>query len=77
MPTYIFKNKETGETKEMIVSISKMEEMTSEEGDWIQIIGSPTMVTHIGGTLKQAGSEWKDLLGKIKKGSGRNNTIHD
>jgi hypothetical protein len=25
--------------------------------------------------MRRAGSGWKDMLGKIKKGSGRNNTI--
>jgi hypothetical protein len=33
------------------------------------------MVSAVKGTLAQAGNEWKDLLGNIKKKSGRGNTI--
>jgi hypothetical protein len=77
MPTYTMKNKETGEIKDMFLSISKMEEL-KEEGEWEQIIGSPKIVSGVGGhgaAISKAGTGWKDLLGRVKKGSGRGNTI--
>lgn len=75
MPTYTLKHKETGEVKDYIVSIATMEEMTGEEGEYVQIIGAPMTVTQVGGTLKKAGGDWQNLLQTIKKGSGRNSTI--
>ena len=36
MPTYDMKNTETGEIKEMILTIAKKEEMV-ESGEWTQV----------------------------------------
>lgn len=77
MPTYILVHNETGEEKETFVSISKMQEMTNPEfGEWTQKIGAPSTITHSGSIINKAGSGWKDLLGEIKKNSGRGNTIN-
>lgn len=77
MPTYIFKHKESGEEKEFFVSISKMQEMTHPEtGEWTQLIQPPNTVTHTGSMIGKTSSGWKDLLGRIKNSSGRNNTIN-
>jgi len=77
MPTYIFKHKETGEEKEFFVSISKMQEMTNPEtGEWTQLIQPPNTVTHTGSMIGKTSNGWKDLLGRIKKNSGRDNTIN-
>lgn len=77
MPLYTFKNKETGEVKDMMLSVSAMEELT-EQGEWEQIIGAPNMVTHTGNIVNRTSSDWKDHLKKIKKASGRQvkNTIN-
>lgn len=75
MPTYDLRNTETGEEKEIIVSYSKMKEMT-DSGEWQQIHkGSGTIVTHVGGTLNTTSDGWKDLLKNMKKHSGRDDTI--
>lgn len=74
MPTYTMKHKQTGEIKEMILSLSEREALL-DRGEWEQMLATPKMVTGVVGTLKQAGDGWKDLLGEIKKGSGRGNTI--
>jgi hypothetical protein len=77
MPTYLMRNDETNEEKEVIVSISKMEEMRNE--GW-KIIHKPTdrsnLITQHGSTIGKTSSDWRDLVKKIKKGSGRGNTIN-
>jgi hypothetical protein len=76
MPAYTMKNNNTGEEQEMFLSLAEREELLSS-GEWTQQLATAQFVTQVGGTLKRAGSGWKDVLGKIKSGSGRNNTIHD
>lgn len=69
------RNKETGEEKEIIVSYSRLREMT-DSGEWEQVHkSSGTIVTHVGGTLNTTSDGWKDLLKTMKKNSGRGNTI--
>ena len=74
MPTYTMLNKQTGEEREMILSFSEREELL-EQGEWVQQLATPISVTHVGGTLKQTSDGWKDVLSKVKSGSGEGNTI--
>jgi predicted nucleic acid-binding Zn ribbon protein len=75
MPTYLMRNTETGEEKEVIVSIATMEQM-KEEG-WQQIHNAaPKLVSQHGSTISKTSDGWKDVLKSIKKGSGRDNTIN-
>lgn len=75
MPTYDLRNTETGEEKEVICSYNSMKEMT-DSGEWEQVHKSAsTIVTHVGGTLKQTSEGWKDVLRQTKRYSGRDNTI--
>lgn len=70
MPLYTFRNKETGEEKVMMLSISAMEELT-EQGEWQQIIAAPSMVSHTGNIINKTSGDWKDYLKKIKKSTSR------
>ena len=75
MPTYDLRNTKTGEVDEHIVSISKKEEMVAS-GEYEQVHrGTAEMVTHVDGILKQTSGDWRDLLSRMKKGSGRGNQI--
>lgn len=47
------------------------------EGSVYQVIGTPGFISDSKSTLTRAGSGWQDVLKKVKKASGRNNTIHD
>lgn len=75
MPTYNFINDETGETQEVSMKIAELDEFKANNPDLRQIIGTPSFVTDTKGTLTRAGSEWQDHLKRMKKGSGRGNTI--
>ena len=77
MPLVDLKNTSTGEVEEFFISISEKERMI-ESGEWTQVhrdLASNQIVTHVGGTLSKTSDGWKDLLGSIKKGSGRGCTI--
>ena len=75
MPTYDLRNKETGEVKEFLVSISKKEEMV-ESGEWEQVhLGVAELVTHTGSMLGKTSGDWKNKLDQIKKQSGGNSGL--
>jgi hypothetical protein len=69
------KNLETGEIREMIMSLSEREEMLAS-GLFEQQLATPGFVSQTGGTLSKTSGDWRDLLKKVKKGAGRNNTIN-
>jgi hypothetical protein len=73
MPLYTFKNKETGEVKDMILSVSSMVELV-EQGEWEQVIGAPALVTHTGNIVNKTSEDWKGHLKNIKKSAGRTET---
>lgn len=73
MPTYTLRNKKTGETWDVLCSYDEMQSQLNDNVE--SVIGTPSFITMHGGTLRKAGSEWRDVLGKIKKGAGKGNTI--
>jgi len=77
MPTYDLRNTKTGEIKEMLLTISKKEEMVAS-GEWEQIhTRAPADVTHTGNIINKTSSDWKDLLKTIKKGATGNSSLSD
>jgi len=38
-------------------------------------VNKNNVLSHQGGIMRETSSDWRNLLGKIKKGSGRSNTI--
>ena len=78
MPTYDLKNTKTGEVEEYILTISKKEEMVAS-GDYEQVhltFNENHIITQRGGTLSKTSGDWRDLLKRVKKGSGRGDTIN-
>ena len=78
MPTYDLRHVPTGEVDEHIVSIGKMEEMVAS-GEYEVVhrsVSKGGIITQHDGTLSRTSGDWRNLLGKIKKGSGRDNTIN-
>ena len=67
MPTYDFKNLETGEIETKFITISQMQEYTKDP-NIKQLIGSPNLVSGVKSTLSQAGDGWKEVQDKIKSG---------
>jgi|TARA_R110000823_G_scaffold174787_2_gene307412 hypothetical protein len=76
MPTYEVRDLKTGEDTEIICSYSSLQEKI-DSGRFIQVHKSTaTIVTHTGSMLSKTSGDYKDLIKKIKKGSGRGNSIH-
>ena len=74
MPLYTLKRLSSGEEWDVNVPYSKLQEMLNE--DVVKVLSTPGFSTDGGrGTLSRAGSEWRDHLNRIKKGSGKSNTI--
>lgn len=77
MPTYTMRNAQTGETKEMILSLGEREALLAE-GEWTQELSKPRIVSGLGASVVgKTDSGWKDVLSKIKSGSARSNTIRN
>ena len=71
MPTYDFKNNDTGEVKEYSMSISEMEQFKKDNPNMQQVISTPkhNIITgKDGSVLTKAGDGWKEVQDKIKSG---------
>jgi predicted nucleic acid-binding Zn ribbon protein len=75
MPTYNFRNTKTNEEFEIIMRISELDKY-KEDNPHMQQILTATKIISMAGTLHSRTSDgFKDVLNKIKDGSGSNNTI--
>ena len=71
MPTYDFKNTDTDEVTEMVMSISEMEQFKKDNPNMQMVISTPkqNLITgKDGSVLKQAGDGWKEVQDRIKSG---------
>jgi hypothetical protein len=76
MPTYSFRNKETGEEFDTLLKMSELDEFKSKNPQLEQFLSSPPKIVSMVGTLHSKTSDgFTDVLKKIKSGSGANNTI--
>ena len=71
MPSYTMIDLETNEEKEMVLSLSEREELLAT-GKYKQKLSTAKFISQHGSTINKAGDGWKDVLGKISKGSPRN-----
>lgn len=75
MPSYTMIDIETGEEKEMILSLSEREQLLSE-GKYKQKLSTAKFVSQVGGNLSKTDDGWKEVLSRVKSGSAKNNTIN-
>lgn len=75
MPVYTLRKKSTDEVFDVNVKFDDLAQLLEDED--IERVLVPPNFSSTGGrsNISKAGSEWRDLLGRIKKGSGRGNTI--
>lgn len=78
MPTYTLLNTDTNEEENHFFSSWKLkDEFLEENKNYKQKVSAPRIVSEHGDTIvRTTSSDWKDHLKRIKKGSGRNNTIN-
>jgi len=76
MPIYTIENTKTKKVEDIVCSFDELKKIT-EDPDIIHVIQpTGTITNQTGDQLKKAGAGWKDLLGRIKKGSGKDSTIN-
>lgn len=71
MPTYDFKNTDTDEVTEMVMSISEMEQFKKDNPNMKQVISTPknNIITNKDGSvLTKAGDGWKEVQQRIQSG---------
>ena len=76
MPQYTVKDLKTNSQWDVTCSYEELQEMLDNTPDLVKVLSAPNF--SYGGTkdnVTKAGREWRDLLGTIKKGSGKGNTI--
>ncbi len=76
MPVYTLRDIKTRQEHDVTCTYDELQQILDAQPDLIKVLSTPNFV---GNTQTHANSKtsdgWKDLLGKIKKGSGKNNTI--
>jgi len=78
MPLYIIKNRKTENTQTIMCSWNSLQEKLTDLGeDWTQQIGAPALISHTGNIVNKTSSEFKQLLGNIKKCSDKSSTIEN
>ena len=75
MPTYTFKDTNTGEVFDKFLKISELDEYSESNPHLEKVISAPNLISGVKSARQIAGNEWNSHLDRIKKGSGRGNTI--
>ena len=74
MPLYTLRRKSTDETFDVNMKFDDLAQLL-EDDDLERVLVPPKFASNTVSNLRRAGGEWQDLIGTIKKGSGRGNTI--
>ncbi|RPG31837.1 MAG: hypothetical protein CBB72_011765 [Muricauda sp. TMED12] len=84
MPSYSYECTACGEQWSEILPIKDMNKPTElrcaqclQYGTVQKKLTTPGFVSDSKSVLRRAGTEWQDVLKKVKKASGKGNTIHD
>lgn len=75
MPSYTLKDTKTNDTWDVVCSWDELQTMLNELPNVIQVLSTPKIVSQSGSTLSKTDDGWKEVLNKVKSGSGRANTI--
>lgn len=74
MPKYTLRNIKSSEEWDVVCTYSELQSMITE--DVVQVLKPLNFVSNTATHANSGTSDgWKDLLGRIKKGSGRDNKI--
>jgi hypothetical protein len=76
MPRYTIIDTSNDTEYEVQCSWDELQIVLNENTNLKQGLSTPNFVTHTGNTISKTSTDWRDLLKKVKKGSGRGNTIN-
>ena len=74
VPKYTLKRISTEEEWDVVCPFDDLARML-EDDDIVKVLSTPSFAGNTVSNLRRAGGEWQDLLGGIKKASGKDNTI--
>ena len=75
MPVYTIRNNETEEHFEVTMPLEELKDFLHSNPEYSQVFKMPATVSGRMTTHRLAGQGWSDVLSKVKKASGQNNTI--
>lgn len=76
MPRYTIIDTSDNTEWEIQCSWDELQIVLSENSNLKQGLSTPNFVTQTGNTVSRTSTDWRDLLKKVKKGSGKGNTIN-
>jgi hypothetical protein len=76
MPRYTIIDISDDTEWEIQCSWDELQIVLSENSNLKQGLSTPNFVTQTGNTISKTSTDWRDLLKKVKKGSGKGNTIN-
>ena len=76
MPRYTIIDKSDDTEYEIQCSWDELQIVLNENPNLKQGLSTPNFVTQTGNTVSKTSTDWRDLLKKVKKGSGRGNTVN-
>jgi len=76
MPVYTIRNNETEETMNVKMSYKDFQDFLHSNPEYSQIFKMPATVSGSVSAHRRAGEGWQDILKKVKKSSGKDNTIN-
>ena len=76
MPTYNVIDKKKNKEYEVICSWNELQHMLSASADLKQGLSTPHTVSMVNSTIGRTSGDWRDLMKKVKKESGKGNTIN-
>ena len=82
MATYPVVNKETGEQKEVVMSITEWDDWREDNPDWTRDYSDPSTMPGVGEVgewkdkLRRKNPGWNDILRKVKKSNPRNPNLN-
>ena len=72
MALYTITNDKTDETEDLFCTYEDLQNILEKRGEpWRQVIGTPGFVSSTGNVVNKTSGDWKNLLQKIEKGSGK------
>ena len=76
MPVYTFKDIQTEEHFEVNMPLEEFKDLLRGNPEYTQVFKMPATVSGRISSHRLAGQGWQDVLKKIKKNSGKDNTIN-
>lgn len=75
MPMYTLRDTATAHEWDVVCSYEELQLILNEMPDVIQKLSAPKIVSGVGNIINKTPDGFKDVLGRVKSGSGRNNNV--